>query len=462
MQAASLPTKNTDWQPLILTNCSCRSHGCVTGQTAAAVTVTGRQSELAVLRVARILAALSRFRRIGRVTEGHTIRFELMTRAKLRASAYLLRFAVLFFVAWAGLLIDVSTAYAQADSCARLQATLRSLDRNSDFQNSQGGALKRLQREVQRSESAYVRQGCNDDAKAGRRLTQECRALAREVLRGREEVQQLSQSVSTGEAVAQQREAILQEMARFDCDGRSRVNLERGNRDNLFERLFGVFTDGDDGAGGIRGEEFNPYGDYHTVRTLCVRKTDGFWWPISYSTLVDYVANDAQQCRAMCPGLDVDLYYYDNPGQEPDQMINEWGEPYSSLPNAFKFRTEFDETSKCTSTQDQGAITLAELPTGGTRAMVTFRGATFPLPLRDGRRINAPVTQVTQVAELTTFVDVPLPRRRPAAPGETPKPVVAVVAPTAAQPGRIVQFGDKRVRVVGPDTPYAPQVAAGT
>ena len=98
--------------------------------------------------------------------------------------------------------------------------------------------------------------------------------------------------------------------------------------------------------------------------------------------------------------------------------------------------------------------------------MVTFRGATFPLPLRDSRNINAAVVTapVTQVAELTTFFDVPLPRRRPAAPGETPKPV-AVAAPVAAataQPERIVQFGNKRVRVVGPSTPYAPQVAAGT
>jgi len=94
--------------------------------------------------------------------------------------------------------------------------------------------------------------------------------------------------------------------------------------------------------------------------------------------------------------------------------------------------------------------------------MVMFRGATFPLPLRDGRRISPTVAAPTQVAELTQFVDVPLPRPRPAAPGETPKPVVAVVAPAAAnQPERIVQFGDKRVRVVGPDTPYAPKAEAG-
>jgi hypothetical protein len=376
----------------------------------------------------------------------------------------MLRFAVLLLTAWVGLLIDVSSAYAQADSCARLSSTLRALDRNSDFQNSQGGELRRLQRDVQRSESAYVRQGCNDDAKAGRRLSAECRTLAREVLRGREDVQQLSQSVDTGEAVAQQREAILQEMARFDCDGRSRVTVERESRGNLFERLFGVFTEEFDGEGGIRGEEFDPYGDYHTVRTLCVRKTDGFWWPISYSTLVDYVPNDAEQCRAQCPGLDVDLYYYDNPGQEPEQMINEYGEPYANLPTAFKFRTEFDTTSKCTSTQDQGAIQLAQLSDGSTRAMVTFRGMTFPLPVRDSRRMasNIITAPITQVADNSVYVTVPLPRPRPAAPGETPKPVVVAEPVTPEQPGRIVQFGDKRVRVVGPDTPYAPQVAAGT
>ena len=55
---------------------------------------------------------------------------------------------------------------------------------------------------------------------------------------------------------------------------------------------------------------------------------------------------------------------------------------------------------------------------------------------------------------------VPLPRPRPAAPGEEPKPVV--VQQAANQPERIVMYGDKRVRIVGPDTPYAPEAGAGT
>jgi hypothetical protein len=308
-----------------------------------------------------------------------------------------------------------------------------------------------------------VRQGCNDDAKAGRRLNAECKAIAREVLSARDDLAKMSQSVDTGQAVAQQREAILQEMSRFDCDGRSSVTVNRGERGSLFERLFGAFSGDFDGEGGVRGEEFTPYGDYHTVRTLCVRKTDGFYWPISYSTLVDYVANDAEQCRAMCPGLDVDLYYYDNPGQEPAQMINQYGEMYSDLPNAFKFRTEFDEASKCNTVQDQGQVTVAELTGGGTRAMVTFGGVTFPLPLRDQRRVNAIVAAPLQTADASSYVDVPLPRRRPSAPGQAAPPPVAVAAPVAAgQTGRIVMFGDKRVRVVGPETPYALAAATGT
>jgi hypothetical protein len=383
---------------------------------------------------------------------------------------YMLQAFVLLVAALAGLAFDVSDAYAQSNACARLQASLRTLDRNADFQDSRGNSqeLKQAQREVQRAESSYVREGCNDDAKAGRKLNAQCRQIAKRVLDGREAVKQLQSTVETGDAVAGQREAILQEMSRFGCQDGSRVNdnRNRGDRGNLFEQLFDVFTDdGNDGEGGIRGEEFNPYGDYHTVRTLCVRKSDGFYWPISYSTLIDYVGNDAEQCRAMCPTLDVDLYYYDNPGQEPEQMVNQYGEPYSSLPNAFKFRTAFDEASKCNQQVAGGQVSVATLADGSTRAMVTYEGATFPLPVRDPRNITTFVSAPATVAEAeVTYVDVPLPRPRPAAPGEAPVVVAVPVAPAvaASEPERVVSFGGKRVRVVGPDTPYAQVVAAGT
>src|SRR5690606_20040810 len=109
--------------------------------------------------------------------------------------------------------------YAQSASCGQLQATLQTLERNRAYQASQQGnaAARALQRQVQRNESAYIRNGCNDDAKARRPLSRECRALAREITQGREEVANFSRTLETGNAIAQQREAILQEMARFNC-----------------------------------------------------------------------------------------------------------------------------------------------------------------------------------------------------------------------------------------------------
>ena len=387
-----------------------------------------------------------------------------------RRPATLLHLWVVLLAGLIVLLIDVSVAYAQSASCAQLGATLRTLERNRSYQIAQEGAgsARSLQRQVQRNESAYIRGGCNDDAKAGRQLSRECRALAREITSGREEVANLSRTLETGNAIAQQREAILQEMARFNCGGGSRARVvdENGQliaggreRGNLFDQLFDAIGETFDGEGGLRGGEFDGFGSYHTVRTLCVRKTDGFYWPISYSTLTDYVQNDLEACRSQCPTLDVDLYYYDNPGQEVEQMVNVYGEPYTALPNAFRFRTEIDKTATCKQAGEFGSVTLVATADGSARAMINYNGQDFPLPVRDPRGLQQQITAVA--LDTSAYVQVPLPRRRPAAPGETPKPV-PVVARTTSEPSRIVQFGDKRVRVVGPDTPYAPTAATGT
>lgn len=388
----------------------------------------------------------------------------------LRRSTTALRLFVMVMAGLAVVMLDASTAFAQSSSCAQLGATLQTLERNRAYQAAQDGAgsARSLQRQVQRNESAYIRGGCNDDAKAGRQLSRECKALAREITSGREEVANLSRTLETGNAIAQQREAILQEMARFNCGGGSRARVvdENGNviaggrqRGNLFDQLFDALGDSFDGGGGLRGGEFDGYGSYHTVRTLCVRKSDGFYWPISYSTLTDYIQNDLDACRSQCPTLDVDLYYYDNPGQEVEQMVNIYGEAYTALPNAFRFRTEIDKTATCKQASEFGSVTLVAAADGSARAIVNYNGVEFPLPVRDPRGVQQQITTVA--LDTTAYVQVPLPRRRPAAPGEAPKPV-PVKAATTAEPSRIVQFGDKRVRVVGPDTPYAPTAATGT
>jgi hypothetical protein len=371
------------------------------------------------------------------------------------------RLAALLLAITAVLMFGAGDAMAQSASCAQLFRTLQTLERNPDFRAYQGrqNDLRQAQRQEQQVESRYIRQGCNDDAKAGRPLDSQCRALARQITQGRQTIASLQRSVETGDANAQTGEGVLQEYARFDCGNGSsaRVNQQQQSRGNLFDQLFNVFSN--PGDEDIRGDEFGGYAGYETVRTVCVRLADGYYWPVSYSTLIDYVGNDAQQCQAQCPGAEVELFYYDNPGQEPEQMVSMTGQPYSSLPNAFRYRKEFDPNATCKAPVNYGSINIAETADGQSRAVIQFGDANFPLPLRDPRQqVSVVEAAPTEVAQ---FVSVPLPRPRPAGPGAQPAPVP--VAPVAAVPEeRIVKFGDRMVRIVGPDTPYAPTKPTGT
>ena len=364
------------------------------------------------------------------------------------------------------LVLDVTTAYAQAAQCAQLDNALRQFDRNGDFRQMGGNsqAAQQAQRDVQAMESRYVRDGCNDAAKAGVQLTDQCRQIGREVLRLREVAAGVSQQVDTANAIAGQREAILQEMARFGCGADGSSASFTNERQSVFDRIFGTTSEGDFTDGQmVDGGDYWGYQGYQTVRTVCVRLTDGYFWPISYATLPDYVSNDSMTCQASCPTTPVRLYFYDNPGQEPEQMRNEFGEAYTALPSAFAYRDKLDTsaTANCKIPAiAQGPVSVATQADGSTLVMFEVNGVTIPMPRRDPRGVvpvQAAVPAPTQTAEL---VDVPLPRRRPAGPGETP-----VTLPVQAQVEtqlRLVQFGDKVVRVVGPDTPYAQPVGAGT
>jgi hypothetical protein len=84
-----------------------------------------------------------------------------------------------------------------------------------------------------------------------------------------------------------------------------------------------------------------------TYRTLCVRTCDGYYFPISYSTTRASFGEDAQVCSAMCPGTEAKLFAHRNPGGDPEEMISVDGEPYTSLPTAFKYRTSYDPSCTC-------------------------------------------------------------------------------------------------------------------
>ena len=84
-----------------------------------------------------------------------------------------------------------------------------------------------------------------------------------------------------------------------------------------------------------------------TFRTVCVRTCDGVYFPVSFATYQARFQDDERTCKALCPATEATLFTYRNPGEDMNQAVSINGQPYSSLPNAFKFRTEFNASCAC-------------------------------------------------------------------------------------------------------------------
>ena len=82
---------------------------------------------------------------------------------------------------------------------------------------------------------------------------------------------------------------------------------------------------------GYRGETF---------RTLCVRKCDGYYFPISFSTTVENMYRDEQACSSLCPGTEVQLFVHKVPEEESEDMVTLDGAPYRDMSYAFAYRRD--------------------------------------------------------------------------------------------------------------------------
>lgn len=170
-------------------------------------------------------------------------------------------------------------------------------------------------------------------------------------------------------------------------------------------------------------------------RTLCVRKCDGYYFPISYSTSSDRFHQDQMLCSALCPAAETALFSH-RTGSEAETMVSadEEQRPYTALPMAFRYRTEVVESCGC----------------GG------LNGGLVPLTLRDGKL--SPVGLDDTAEGITT----PIPVDRPDLDEDADTlanrnarhwPIVGDgLAPVAAAPAA---DGPRQIRIVGPSYYYA-------
>jgi hypothetical protein len=193
---------------------------------------------------------------------------------------------------------------------------------------------------------------------------------------------------------------------------------------SFFDTLFG--GGGDNGWGDQQGAY--PDQHYGTYRTLCVRLCDGYYFPISFSTVSSKFDQDQQTCQSMCPASEVALYIHRSPGEDSEAMVSLTGEPYTSLPTAFKYRKEYDKACTCGT---PAAIATAPPENATPVDPSAFQTPPAPVPVARPSGGEDPETVANRGGR---FAPKPVEPRDNTAP-------VAVLGP-----------GGKPVRVVGPST----------
>ncbi|WP_166638963.1 DUF2865 domain-containing protein [Maritalea mobilis] len=362
----------------------------------------------------------------------------------------MLRFATLVVICFS-LVLPQSVAFAQADSCRTLQRQIRTFERDREFRNYRDNynGLREAQKEVKAWESQFVRRGCQKALNAGKRLDSTCRSIGRKIQSVRKDYATLTARVQRGAEVAKAREQALQQYARFGCgtnDTSRSTNNREPERKSLFERIFGSRDDDN-----IVEDDYYDLFNRETYRTVCARTCDGYYWPVSFSTLPEYIPDDQAVCKGNFQQGDVKLYYYSNTDGSPETMIDLNGNPYSQSPNAFRYRQVYDEACQPQQANNYGKIELAESGDTST-AIISFGDVSFPLPRRDPRK--------KLELEVATASFIPLPRPDPRR--ENGGNNIQVTAASSYSGLRLVNFGEKTVRIVGPNTPYVPEAGEGS
>ncbi len=177
------------------------------------------------------------------------------------------------------------------------------------------------------------------------RSTRKCKDLSSAVEQSRRrladlDVQRQQLQSSSGRSYA---DDIVRELAHNNCPGNYASQASRRDGGGSIWQ-----EDSGNGGGGLGNYNSVPYATY---RTLCVRQCDGYYFPISFSTLPNHFERDAELCQSKC-AAPVDLYYYQNPGGAVDQMLGyRSNEPYKSMKTAFRYRKEFVAGCSCKQTE---------------------------------------------------------------------------------------------------------------
>src|SRR5450631_3015046 len=239
--------------------------------------------------------------------------------------------------------------------CPRLEAQLASIDRgggdpakDEQIRRYQDAAAKQ-QSELDRVTSQAKRMGCDSSGFFSLFSGQsaQCGPVNTQIQQMRANLEQITTSLERlrtgglgGADRENQRRSVLTALAQNNC-GPQYANAARGPG-NFLESLFGNNNNNPvTPPGADLGAQSGTY------RTVCVRSCDGAYFPISFATVPGRFPDDEKTCKALCPAAEATLFSYRNPGEDMNQAVSISGQPYSSSPNAFRYRQEFNPSCAC-------------------------------------------------------------------------------------------------------------------
>jgi hypothetical protein len=238
-------------------------------------------------------------------------------------------------------------AASRSQSCLRLESQLAAIDRGGSLDPATTEQVKRYedaaakqQAELERLGQQSRRLGCTGGGffSLFSGQSQQCAPLNNQIQQVRATLDRLLMDQqrlqgNSGEREAQRR-SLLVALGQNDCGPQYRQYANAGPG-GFFETLFGGAQPGFSGT------------TAGTYRTLCVRTCDGYYFPISYSTVPTRFAEDEQLCHRLCPATEVTLYSYRNPGEDVSRAVSTGGKLYTELPTAFSYRKHYNAACSC-------------------------------------------------------------------------------------------------------------------
>lgn len=319
-----------------------------------------------------------------------------------------------------------SSAQARTSKCVQLERQLASLSSGNSGASGYQSAIRKQQRQISTVNRQLRSNRCTSRASSSSANCRKLKSLSSKMNRNLKALKARERKLSrrSGNSAAK-RNRIQKSMRRNKCSQRSQrvarqgnsgilgqlfgsansarnsrraaySDSRRGNNFNLLQQIFGGSRRGYSGfndPSNSRNRRLDSqlwstsrrYGNYNSVRTLCVRKCDGYYFPVSFSTDVSGIDDDTLACANLCPGQAMELYSHDTNNETPDQMRSTIdGTAYVDLELAYAYRESYNPSCACNhkllDRRNNIDVPNSALKADYIRSVVPPPGSTFPKP----------------------------------------------------------------------------------